>query len=69
MRTAVGRPTPQTAQAAPTPQTSQAARAAQTTLQALVFAEILKPLAASLGPVGDSCVTAVVQRCFDPTQR
>jgi hypothetical protein len=42
------------------------ARAAQATLQAVLFSEILKPLAANLGPVGDLAIESVVQHLFMP---
>jgi hypothetical protein len=33
-------------------------------MEALIFAEILKPLAASLGPVGDAAIGTVAQKAF-----
>ena len=39
-------------------------RAAQTTMQALLFSEILKPLAKGLGPVSEVAVESVVQHLF-----
>jgi hypothetical protein len=39
---------------------------AQSTLQALLFSEILKPLAKGLGPVGDVAIESVVQHLFVP---
>jgi hypothetical protein len=41
-------------------------RAAQATLQAVLFSEILKPLAANLGAVGDLALESVVQHLFMP---
>jgi hypothetical protein len=41
-----------------------AARAAETTLQAVLFSEILKPLAKGLGPVGDVAIESVVGQLF-----
>ena len=38
--------------------------AANATLNAIVFREILKPLAAGLGPVGETALDAVADRVF-----
>jgi hypothetical protein len=57
------------------PTTSIAADDARTrdavnaTLDAVIFREILKPLAAGLGPVGETAVAAVADRVFAPTPR
>jgi hypothetical protein len=40
--------------------------AAAQTLQALIFAKILEPLAKPLGPVGEIALTSVAQRMFAP---
>jgi hypothetical protein len=45
-----------------------AARVAESTLQAVLFSEILKPLAKGLGPVGDVALESVVQRLFVPSR-
>jgi hypothetical protein len=45
-----------------------AARVAQSTLQAVLFSEILKPLAKGLGPVGDIAVDSVAQHLFVPSR-
>jgi hypothetical protein len=39
-------------------------RAAASALEAIVFREILKPLAAGLGPVGESALGAVADKLF-----
>ena len=39
------------------------------TLQAVLFAEIMKPLAAVLGPVGDLAIDSVAQSVFVRTPR
>ncbi len=36
------------------------------TLDAVIFREILKPLAAGLGPVGETAVDALADRVFAP---
>lgn len=45
-----------------------AARAAESTLQAVLFSEILKPLAKGLGPVGDIVLDSVAQHIFAPSR-
>ena len=45
-----------------------AAHVAQSTLQAVLFSEILKPLAKGLGPVGDIAVDSVAQQLFVPAR-
>jgi hypothetical protein len=45
-----------------------AARAARSTLQAVIFADILKPLAAGLGPAGETAVENVAQQLFAPVR-
>jgi hypothetical protein len=45
----------------------QRSRVVTATLDAVVFREILKPLAAGLGPVGETAVDAVADRLFAPT--
>jgi hypothetical protein len=55
-----------TASIAPLP--PSAARVAQSTLQAVLFSEILKPLAKGLGPVGDVAVDSVAQNLFAPSR-
>jgi len=40
------------------------AHLAQSALQAVLFSEILKPLAKDLGPVGDVALSSVAQRLF-----
>ena len=42
------------------------ARAVTATLDAVLFREILKPLAAGLGPVGETAVALVADRVFAP---
>jgi hypothetical protein len=58
--------------ALPTPSTEMnvpgRARLAAGALQAVLFSEILKPLAAGLGPAGDVAVESVVQHLFVPAQ-
>jgi len=39
------------------------------TVEALVFGEVLKPLAAALGPMGDQLVEIVAERVFVPRSR
>lgn len=39
-------------------------RAATAAMQAIVFSEVLKPLAAALGPAGDEAVGAIAQSLF-----
>jgi hypothetical protein len=39
---------------------------ARDTLAAIVFADILKPLAASLGPLGETLAATVADRAFAP---
>ena len=39
---------------------------ANETLAAVVFAEVLKPLAASLGPLGETLASTVADRAFAP---
>jgi hypothetical protein len=56
------------------PTTSTAAdvertRAVDATVNAIVFREILKPLAAGLGPLGETAVDAVADRIFAPVSR
>jgi hypothetical protein len=50
------------------PTTSTGADAAtavvRDTLQAVLFAEIMKPLAANLGPIGDLAISSVAQSVF-----
>jgi hypothetical protein len=43
-----------------------AERVVNATLQAIMFGEIMKPLAKSLGPVGDVLVASVAQQLFVP---
>jgi hypothetical protein len=53
----------------PTTSTAADARtrdALNATLDAVLFREILKPLAAGLGPVGETAVDAVADRVFAP---
>jgi hypothetical protein len=45
-----------------------AAHVAQSTLQAVLFSEILKPLAKGLGPVGEIAVDSVAQHLFVPSR-
>jgi hypothetical protein len=45
-----------------------AAGVAESTLQAVLFSEILKPLAKGLGPVGDVAIESVVQHLFVPSR-
>ncbi len=40
------------------------APAAANVMQAVLFSEILKPISAALGPLGDSAVAAVTQGLF-----
>lgn len=47
------------------PVRSQAVR----TLEALLFAKVLEPLAKPLGPVGEITLTAVAERVFVPDAR
>jgi hypothetical protein len=39
------------------------------TVNAVLFREILKPLAAGLGPVGETAVDAVADRVFGPASQ
>jgi len=41
-------------------------RIVDATVNAVLFREILKPLAAGLGPVGETAVDAVADRVFGP---
>jgi hypothetical protein len=41
-------------------------RLVTSTLDAVLFREILKPLATALGPVGDTALAAVTDRLFVP---
>ncbi len=41
-------------------------RIAEPLLQGVLFSQILKPLAAGLGPVGEVAVDVVAQRLFGP---
>lgn len=45
---------------------AQARGAAVRAVEAIVFREVLKPLAAGLGPVGDVAVGAVADALFGP---
>jgi len=45
------------------------AHIAESTLQAVLFSEILKPLAKDLGPVGDVALGSVTQRLFVSPRR
>jgi hypothetical protein len=38
--------------------------AVRDTLQAVLFAEVMKPLAASLGPIGELAIASVAQSVF-----
>ncbi len=42
---------------------------AQSVVQALLFSEILKPLGAALGPLGDAAIGSVVQQTFVAPRR
>jgi hypothetical protein len=43
--------------------------AVHATLNAVLFREILKPLAAGLGPIGETAIDAVADRVFVPPVR
>ncbi len=61
-------PVPANATPALATQSPSPARVAESTLQALLFSQILKPLAKDLGPVGEVAVESVVQRMFGPVR-
>jgi hypothetical protein len=50
-------------------ETSTSAAAVRGTLGAVVFAEVLKPLAAGLGPAGDVVVERIVDGLFANPKR
>jgi hypothetical protein len=58
-----------TALPAATKETSTSAAAVRGTLGAVVFAEVLKPLAAGLGPAGDVVVERIVDGLFANPKR
>jgi hypothetical protein len=43
---------------------SDATRGAGDVMQAIIFSQILKPLTAALGPVGDAAVESLAQNLF-----
>jgi len=54
----------QTTSTVPDARAAQAADAARAFTNALLFREILKPLAGALGPVGETALGSVVDRLF-----
>jgi hypothetical protein len=55
---------PTTSTAANVPDVNDTARRVENAMQAVVFSEILKPLAASLGPFGDIATGSIAQHLF-----
>jgi hypothetical protein len=53
-----------TTSTAPDARAVEAARVARAFTNALLFREILKPLASALGPVGETALGSVVDRLF-----
>ncbi len=58
-----GSPTTSTVDNVPSP-----ARTTTGVVQAMLFGEVLKPLTAALGPVGDTAVGSIVAAWFVPKQ-